>query len=645
MTSINNLTLLLSFLFAGASVLALHVSGNQEDCNRVISQLDVCLQGFDAGIPYQTIDSLIHLTADPSTTAMNVPKYNVGRVRYKYRLPFNGNDRRSNGNFPSFATTFTFQIKTFTKYNDSGDGIAFAITTDAMTPENSTGRFLGLMQEEVRARHQRFVALEFDTFQNFEPGFHDPSASHIGIDVSNLTSLKVVDTSNSSVPLYLYKNYTIKTWLTYNSSDSMVSVWATNDSTALERPLTPILQVQSNLSELFQNDTDIYAVITAASGNNSQHTILYSWNLAIEGSPNRNRMPLKLLSLLTAVPLLVVLSLASRAICRWRANYGSILALQAASRPVLRYRYRQLFRATSGFRDGTQVAVKQMTNGHADVTVVAKEVQIISGIQHRYLLTLKGWCLKPKERVCCCPGAGETLLVFEYMPKGSLSSHLHGINRGPALDSVTRLKIIHDVAVALEFLHSCLTPTGFVLHRDVKAANVLLTENMEAKLGDFGLARFISHHQILSEEPAGTRGYLAPEIIMREVSTKSDVYSFGILIIEIASGISPHDEQRIVPYAVLGDWLYSKRKNILEALDTSLHPMGSESEMWGSVLHLGLVCCQANPETRPEMTEVLRVLRNSEILEVPASWECAEGISNSGCSSTTSQFYSLDHSL
>ncbi|KAH7306864.1 hypothetical protein KP509_22G034800 [Ceratopteris richardii] len=260
-----------------------------------------------------------------------------------------------------------------------------------------------------------------------------------------------------------------------------------------------------------------------------------------------------------------------------------------------------------------------MTNEHTDVTVVAKEVQIISGIQHRHLLTLKGWCFKPKERFCFCPSAGETDLVFEFMPKGALSSHLHGLKRGPSsLDSVTKLKIIHDVAVALEYLHSCVTPTGCVLHRDVKAANVLLTEDMEAKLGDFGLARLIAHHETLSEDPAGTHGYVAPEVIKREVSTKSVVYSFGILIMEIASGIRPLDDECIAPYAVLGDWLYSRRENILEALDTSLHTTDVESDIWRSVLHLGLACCQANPEDRPDMTKVLNVLRNSEVLEVPA---------------------------
>ncbi|KAH7432031.1 hypothetical protein KP509_07G005100 [Ceratopteris richardii] len=510
------------------------------------------------------------------------------------------------------------------------------------------------MQQEVKDRHQRFFALEFDTFQNFEPGFRDPSASHIGIDVDNLTSLKVVDTSNPSDPLYLYKNYTISAWLSYNSSDSMVRVWATNNSNTSVRPSTAILEVRYDLSELFQNYTYVYAVITAASGNNSQDTILYSWYITTE---NRSGRPWQVLLFLIAAPLLVVFLLVCRTFCRWRANYLSILALEEASRPVRRYRYSELFRATSGFTeiigrgafsivykgilpDGTHVAVKKMTNEHADVTVVAKEVQIISGIQHRHLLTLKGWCFKPKERFCCCPSAGETYLVFEYMPKGDLRSHLHGLKRGPSLDSVTRLKIIHDVAVALNYLHSCMTPTGFVLHRDVKAANVLLTEDMEAKLGDFGLARLIAHDETVSDDPAGTRGYVAPEVIRREISKKSDVYSFGVLIIEIASGIRPLDEARIAPHAVLGDWVYSRRKNILEALDTTLHTTDAESEMWRSALHLGLACCQSKPEDRPDMTKVLNVLRNSEILEVPESWTYTEGISNSGSSSSTSQFYS-----
>ncbi|KAH7277907.1 hypothetical protein KP509_38G015000 [Ceratopteris richardii] len=647
-TGFSGLLFVVSMSVAATVVGALQQSADQPDC---ITEFKLDLSDDsnieyqslipNSGIPYKTPKG-IFLNYDPSITTSSVPRYNVGRIRNKFPLAFKCSDGGSRSLFPSFTTSFTFQIKTFTKYNDSGDGIAFALTTDAAAPENSTGRFLGLMQQKVEDRHQQFMALEFDTFQNFEPGFDDPSASHVGIDVGNLTSLKPVkDTSDPSDPLYLYQNYTITTWLFYNSSDPAIYVWATNDTDPAEKPLTPILGVPQNLSQVFQNDTSIYAVITAASGNNSQAVILYSWNLTIidhEDLKEPKRRPWKLLYLLIAVPFIALLALAAvRAICIWRVNHRSGTFLRDAARPVRRFTYSELLHATSWFteeigrggcsvvyrgnlQDGTPLAIKKMKNAHADVTVIARELQILSGLQHRNLLSLRGWCFRPEQNFCCRSRRAEIFLIFEYMPNGTLHDHLRGAKEDSALDSARRLSIIHDVAIALEFLHSYATPTGFVAHRDVKAQNVLLTENMEAKLGDFGLARLSAHHEFLTENPAGTVGYAAPEAFRGQITEKSDVYSFGVLMIEIASGMRPSGDVRIAPHTVLADWLHSMtmRNNIMEAIDTSLNITATESERWRSVLRLALACCQPEHANRPSMRKVVNVLENpdAEILEV-----------------------------
>ncbi|KAH7444156.1 hypothetical protein KP509_02G067400 [Ceratopteris richardii] len=602
--------------------------------------------------PYVTADGEVFLTRDPADSAQQTNLYNVGRISYIGPLEL----RDQNGLVRSFSTFFVFNITTFTKYNESGDGIAFVVTTDRAPPENSTGRFLGLMPEKASDRHEQFMAVEFDTFQNLQPEILDPSASHIGIDISSLSSVKpYLNTSDPSHPLYLYNNYTISAWVSYDSSTHLIQVWATN-RTYLQRPRDPILSVSRNLSQLFENFSDIYVGITAASGNNSQATILYSWNFTVgefqihHSSP---RLPLLwsiLLAAISAIVLFTAAIFAVRMIVRRRRRalieQESISAIRVVSRFVQRYRYSELMHATHNFsdnrkigkgaysivykgtlRDGTILAIKRMRKGLVEADVIAREVQIISRIKHRNLLELEGWCY---ER-------GEALLVYQYMERGSLDRYLHGdrsATDSQELHGEIRYKIITGVAAALEYLHFGLTEC--VLHRDVKAANVLLTDTMEAKLGDFGLARLINRDEMVTITTAGTPGYVAPEIVHAgRVTEKADVYSFGVLAMEIACGRRAIDPSNMI-CSRLSDWvwLHHQRGSITEALDPAiLHPPSGpalrgdrdvselqELEKWQCVLHLGLLCCQEDSDARPDMSQVHQALRSQTVLPPPSSW-------------------------
>ncbi|KAH7444151.1 hypothetical protein KP509_02G067200 [Ceratopteris richardii] len=417
--------------------------------------------------PYVTADGEIFLTRDPADSAQQTNRYNVGRISYIGPLEL----RDQNGLVRSFSTFFVFNITTFTKYNESGDGIAFVVTTDRAPPENSTGRFLGLMPEKASDRHEQFMAVEFDTFQNLQPEILDPSASHIGIDISSLSSVKpYLNTADPSHPLYLYNNYTISAWISYNSSTHLIQVWATN-STYLQRPRDPILNVSRDLSQLFENFSDIYVGITAASGNNSQATILYSWTFTVEEHHSPPGLPPLwsiVLAAISAIVLFIAAIFAVRMIVRIRRRalieQESISAIRVVSRAVQRYRYSELMRATRKFsehrkigkggysivykgtlRDGTILAIKRMREGLAEADVIAREVQIISRIKHRNLLELEGWCY---ER-------GEALLVYQYMERGSLDRYLHGdksATDSQELHGEIRYKIITGVAAALEYL-------------------------------------------------------------------------------------------------------------------------------------------------------------------------------------------------
>ncbi|MCO5597700.1 hypothetical protein L7F22_051781 [Adiantum nelumboides] len=609
--------------------------------------------------PFVTPQGEIFLTQDPSADSGHTsrPLYNVGRITYNQPLQI----KDASNQLLSFFTTFAFNITTTTKYNESGDGIAFVMTTDPEPPPNSTGRFLGLMPETPKDRHQRFLAIEFDTFQNLQAEILDPSASHIGLDISSLASVKpVFDTANKSHPLHLYNNYTITAWVSYNASTHLIQVWATNSSHP-ERPLTPILSSTQNLSRVFKNHTSIYVGITAASGNNSQVTILYSWNFTVVGEPSKrtSSSPLPVLRIL--IPVLVSVLTLTLAICAialiaFRRRKALALheqrnraAIENASVSVHRYRYNELRRATQNFsrerkigrggfssvykgilHDETEVAIKKMKDGLVEADIIAREVQIISKIKHRNLLELEGWCY---ER-------GEALLVYNYMPKGSLDSYLYGEKRrcGEELDSKARFKIIVGVAAGLAYLHRGLDEC--ILHRDVKAANVLLTETLESKLGDFGLARLIAHDEIVTITAAGTIGYVAPEVVHTgRVTEKADVYSFGVLALEVACGrkaIDPYSST----YSRLVDWVWllcQQKSTIMDALDPSLtsdtmampalaeDPIraaiaNEELQKWACVLHLGLLCCQADPDMRPFMIEVHQALKDCVVLPPPSSW-------------------------
>ncbi|MCO5567983.1 hypothetical protein L7F22_021679 [Adiantum nelumboides] len=564
----------------------------------------------------------------------------VGRITFNQTLHV----KDESNQLLSFGTSST-------KYNDSGDGIAFVVTTDNKPPPNSTGGFLGLMPEKPPKRHQQSMALEFDTYQNLQVEIADPRASHIGIDIFSLASVKpVLNAADPSHPLYLYRNSNITAWLSYNASTPLIQVWAANSSRH-KHPAFPILRIVQNLSQVFENHTIIYVGITAPSGNNSQATILYSWNFTIEREWNSTASPhlalpwIAIIVVVSAIVLLVIIFAACGVHRKIpKKPKAEVPGNLSDSVFVTQYGYHRLRRASKNFslesmigrgafsivykgvlEDGTVVAIKRIS-GHnilVGAEVFAHEMRIISKVKHKNLLKLKGWCY---ER-------GEAMLVFKYMPKGSLQDYLFRGNRSrpqDLLDSEARFKIILDVATGLQHLHHGVLASGFILHRDVKPANVLLTDKMEAKLGDFGLACLIRHDQIVTCSTAvGTVGYIAPELLQSgQVTKKVDVYSFGVLALVVACGRMPLDVGSSTCSSLV-EWVQFQNQNasILDALDPILMELatspnapahgGANIGDWRCVLHLSLLCCQEDPTMRPGMTEVLQTLENRIVLLIP----------------------------
>ncbi|XP_010248542.1 PREDICTED: protein NSP-INTERACTING KINASE 3-like isoform X2 [Nelumbo nucifera] len=266
--------------------------------------------------------------------------------------------------------------------------------------------------------------------------------------------------------------------------------------------------------------------------------------------------------------------------------------------------------------DGSLVAVKRLKDYNAAGGEVQfqTEVETISLAVHRNLLRLRGFCMTENER----------LLVYPYMPNGSVASqlrdHIHG---KAALDWSRRKSIALGTARGLLYLHEQCDPK--IIHRDVKAANILLDEDFEAVVGDFGLAKLLDHRDShVTTAIRGTVGHIAPEYLSTgQSSEKTDVFGFGILLLELITGQKALDFGRAVSQkGVMLDWvkkLHQEGKlNLM--VDKCLNNNFDRVEL-EEMVKVALLCTQFHPSQRPKMSEVLRMLEGDGLAE---KWEASQ---------------------
>ncbi|KAK2361067.1 putative serine/threonine-protein kinase [Trifolium repens] len=251
-------------------------------------------------------------------------------------------------------------------------------------------------------------------------------------------------------------------------------------------------------------------------------------------------------------------------------------------------------------RDGTEVAIKPLSVESKQGThEFMTEIDIISNIQHPNLVKLIGFCIEGNHRI----------LVYEFLKNNSLASSLLGSkSKCVPLDWPKRAAICRGTASGLSFLHEEAQPN--IVHRDIKASNILLDENFNPKIGDFGLAKlFPDNVTHVSTRVAGTMGYLAPEYaLLRQLTKKADVYSFGILMLEIISGKSSSKAAFGDNILVLVEWAWKlKEENrLLELVDSEITDY-DENEVY-RFLVVALFCTQSSAQHRPTMKQVLQML-------------------------------------
>ncbi|XP_061967380.1 protein kinase STUNTED-like isoform X1 [Populus nigra] len=285
------------------------------------------------------------------------------------------------------------------------------------------------------------------------------------------------------------------------------------------------------------------------------------------------------------------------------------------------FQYQELLSATSNFlaenligkggssqvykgclSDGKELAVKILKPSEDVLKEFVLEIEIITTLHHKNIISLLGFCFEDKN----------LLLVYDFLPRGSLEDNLYGNKKDPLTFGWNeRYKVALGVAEALDYLHSCSAQP--VIHRDVKSSNILLSDDFEPQLSDFGLAKWAptSSSHIICTDVAGTFGYLAPEYFMYgKVNKKIDVYAFGVVLLELLSGKKPISNDLPKGQESLVMWAKPilNGGKVSQLLDSSLGDSYDLDQMERMVLAATL-CVKRAPRARPQMSLVVKLLQ------------------------------------
>uniref|UniRef100_A0A1J3JLH2 non-specific serine/threonine protein kinase n=1 Tax=Noccaea caerulescens TaxID=107243 RepID=A0A1J3JLH2_NOCCA len=607
------------------------LSGQQENgfVYNGFNQADLYIDGLAKILP----GGLLQLT--------NTTERRIGHAFFKQPFGFSPTESLS------FYTHFVCALVPPKFGADGGHGIAFVVSPSMNLSHGSATQYLGVFSISTNgtssssSSSSHLLAIELDTVSTIE--FDGLEKPHVGIDVNNPTSVE------SALPSYfsnalgenesinLLSGQPIQVWVDYDGSSLNVSLAPIE----IQKPNRPLMSKAINLSEVFQDK--MFVGFSAATGQLTSNQYILGWSFSrskeslkslnlsklpqaplprdeSEKAPLPRDEPAKLSPLLIGlVVLLVILLLTVLGGVYWyrRNKYAEVKDSWEKEYGPHRFSYKSLYKATNGFSKDCRVgkggfgevykgtlplsrhiAVKRLSHdAEQGMKQFVAEVVTMGNLQHRNLVPLLGYCRRK----------GELLLVSEYMPNGSLDKYLFH-NQNPSPSWLQRISILKDIASALSYLHTGAKPA--VLHRDIKASNVMLDSEFNGRLGDFGMAKFHDPRGNLSATAAvGTIGYMAPELISMGTSTKTDVYAFGAFLLEVTCGRRPVEPELPVGKQYLVKWVCEcwKRDSLLETRDPRLGGdfVSEEVEM---VLKLGLLCATAMPESRPTMGQVVQYL-------------------------------------
>jgi serine/threonine protein kinase len=594
----------------------------------ILSQVDQLLyNGFKNISPKNlTLNGIAEIEKNGIIRLTNETSRLLGHAFYP--LPFQLKNKTT-GKVFSFSSSFAISVvPEYPKLG--GHGMAFTIAP-SKDLKALPSQYLGLLNSsDIGNFSNHLFAIEFDTVQDFE--FGDINDNHVGININSMHS-------NASVTAGYYddglvvQNISMKSgkpilcWVDYDSSINLISVTLSLTS---NKPKKPILTFHMDLSPILL-DT-MYVGFSASTGLLASSHYVLGWSFKINGLA-----PFLDLSKLPQLPqpkkkhtsLIIGVSVVASVIALCSVAFGIYLFRKIKNADVIeawelevgphRYSYQELKKATKGFkekqllgqggfgkvfkgilpRSKIEVAVKRVSHeSKQGLREFVSEIASIGRLRHRNLVMLLGWCRR----------RGDLLLVYDFMANGSLDKYLFEETEF-VLSWEQRFKIIKGVASGLLYLHEGYEQV--VIHRDVKASNVLLDFELNGRLGDFGLARLYEHGANPgTTRVVGTLGYLAPELPRTgRATTSSDVFAFGALLLEVVCGRRPIEPKAIQEELVLVDWVWEKFKDgrMFEVVDPKLNGDFVESEVM-MVLKLGLICSNDVPTIRPSMRQVVRIL-------------------------------------
>ncbi|BBH08139.1 Concanavalin A-like lectin protein kinase family protein [Prunus dulcis] len=532
----------------------------------------------------------------------------------------------ASGRVASFNTSFLVNVFRVNSSAVPGEGLAFLIAPNLTLPQGSHGEYLGLTNAASDGNpSNHLLAVELDTYkQSF-----DPDDNHLGLNINSIRSNKTVSLSDLDFQIAPNTTKFYMVWVQYDGVSRQLDVFMaeqlrdpkTSDFFIRPRPTNPILTANLNLKDIVQQKS--YFGFSASTGSAIQLNCLLRWNLTVEnlsgvGSEDSKNQGLKI-GLGVGVPVVALLLLGLGGLVyyvhkrrRAAASGPNILgALKSLPGTPREFEFKELKKATNNFdekhklgqggfgvvyrgvlpKENLEVAVKKFSRdnlkGKDDFLA---ELTIINRLRHKHLVRLLGWCHK----------TGMLLIVYEYMPNGSLDNHLFGGPENATLGWSQRYKIVSGVASALHYLHNEYDQR--VIHRDLKASNIMLDSHFNSRLGDFGLARALDNEKTSYAElegVPGTMGYIAPECFHTGKATcESDVYGFGAVLLEVACGQRPWT--KIGGFQCVVDWVWSLHRDgsVLEAVDERL---GSDyvAEEAERLLLLGLACSHPLPMRGP----------------------------------------------